>query len=198
MTQLKSTVQHTIEFADEPQSNAIRATIQRDEPRSSRTYTPTLAVLARSEGCYHFTPEGRKLADFTSGVLVANLGHHPTGWWRRVLSYLGLEKLAEHKPFTSAVTLSAYNAITELEARATERLLVNLRAQPGGGRMEQVVWAATGSEAIQKSLWACLSRREGADIILATRHGFHGKKGLAGAATGCETDKERDARGAVY
>ena len=194
MTQLKSTVQHTIEFADEPQSNAIRATIQRDEPQSLRTYTPTLAVLARSEGCYHFTPEGRKLADFTSGVLVANLGHHPTGWWRRVLSYLGLEQLAEHKPFTSAVTLSAYNAITELEARATERLLVNLRAQPGGGRMEQVVWAATGSEAIQKSLWACLSRREGADIILATRHGFHGKKGLAGAATGCETDKERDAR----
>ena len=32
------------------------------------------------------------------------------------------------------------------------------------------------------------------DIILATRYGFHGKKGLAGAVTGCETDRERDPR----
>ena len=31
-------------------------------------------------------------------------------------------------------------------------------------------------------------------MILATRHGFHGKKGLAGAVTGSETDHERDPR----
>ncbi len=31
-------------------------------------------------------------------------------------------------------------------------------------------------------------------MILATRHGFHGKKGLANAVTGCETDPERDPR----
>ena len=31
-------------------------------------------------------------------------------------------------------------------------------------------------------------------MILATRFGFHGKKGLAGAVTGCETDHERDPR----
>ena len=31
-------------------------------------------------------------------------------------------------------------------------------------------------------------------MILATRHGFHGKKGLAGAVTGCETDHDRDPR----
>ena len=28
-------------------------------------------------------------------------------------------------------------------------------------------------------------------MILATRHGFHGKKGLAGAVTGCEQDKRK-------
>jgi len=194
MTQLKTVLDSAIEFPDEKQSNAIREIIHRNEPRSLRTYTPTLAVLARSEGCYHFTPEGRKLADFTSGVLVTNLGHHPTRWWQRVQNYLGLDQLDDNKPFANAVTLSAYNAVTELESSATERLLSNLRAQPGGGRMEQVVWAASGSEAIQKSLWACLSRRKESDVILATRHGFHGKKGLAGAATGCEIDKERDAR----
>ena len=32
------------------------------------------------------------------------------------------------------------------------------------------------------------------DIILATRFGFHGKKGLAGAVTGSEQDKDRDPR----
>ena len=194
MTRLKSALEPSVEFIDEPQSNAIRETVQRNEPRSLRTYTPTLAVLSRSEGCYHYTPEGRKLADFTSGVLVTNLGHHPTRWWKRVLNYLGLNQLDESTPYTSAVTLSSYNAVTELEALATDRLLENLRNQPGGSRMEQVVWAASGSEAIQKALWASLSRREGADIILATRHGFHGKKGLAGACTGCETDKDRDPR----
>ena len=60
--------------------------------------------------------------------------------------------------------------------------------------MEQVLWAATGSEAIQKAIWAALDRRPGEDIILATRHGFHGKKGLAGAVTGSERDPERDPR----
>ena len=60
--------------------------------------------------------------------------------------------------------------------------------------MEQVLWAASGSEAVQKALWACMSRQSGCDMILATRGGFHGKKGLAGAVTGCEDDPERDPR----
>jgi 4-aminobutyrate aminotransferase-like enzyme len=60
--------------------------------------------------------------------------------------------------------------------------------------MEQALWAASGSEAIQKALWAVLARDPGRDLILATRFGFHGKKGLAGAVTGCETDRERDPR----
>ncbi|MCA9118161.1 MAG: aminotransferase class III-fold pyridoxal phosphate-dependent enzyme, partial [Planctomycetaceae bacterium] len=55
-------------------------------------------------------------------------------------------------------------------------------------------WSASGSEAIQKALWACLKRDKDRDIIIATRHGFHGKKGLAGAVTGCETDADRDPR----
>ena len=59
------------------------------EPRSLRTYTPSLAVLAKSAGVFHWTPEGRRLYDFTSGVLVANLGHNPTSWMRRFEGYLG-------------------------------------------------------------------------------------------------------------
>src|SRR5215831_1501802 len=56
------------------------------------------------------------------------------------------------------------------------------------------MWAASGSEAIQKALWAALARDPARDIILATRYGLHGKKGLAGAVTGCETDHDRDPR----
>ncbi|MCA9033356.1 MAG: aminotransferase class III-fold pyridoxal phosphate-dependent enzyme, partial [Planctomycetaceae bacterium] len=59
---------------------------------------------------------------------------------------------------------------------------------------QQVMWAASGSEAVQKALWACLHRDEERDIILATRFGFHGKKGLAGAVTGSERDADRDPR----
>ena len=174
----------------ESKSDQIRDSIQRLQPRAQRTKTPSLAVLSRSEGCFHYTPEGRKLADFSSGVLVANLGHNPPDWWQRVMGYMQLSPL-----FDSGVTLTAYNAITEVESEATRRLLENLQSFPGGVRMEQLLWAASGSEAIQKAIWASMTFKEVPDpIILATRHGFHGKKGLAGAVTGSEADPERDSR----
>src|SRR3954447_2694815 len=56
------------------------------------------------------------------------------------------------------------------------------------------MWAASGSEAVQKALWAALARDRTRDLILATRFGFHGKKGLAGAVTGSESDRERAPR----
>jgi 4-aminobutyrate aminotransferase / (S)-3-amino-2-methylpropionate transaminase / 5-aminovalerate transaminase len=183
-----------IQHDGETASNDLRRRSAAVEPVALRTYTPSLAVLAKSEGSYHWTPEGRKLADFSSGVLVANLGHNPTRWWRRVFEYLGLDKLPASGEFFSAATLTSYNAITPLEVVASERLLASLRGQRGGARMEQVLWAATGSEAVQKAIWAALDRRKGQDIILATRHGFHGKKGLAGAVTGSESDPHRDPR----
>jgi 4-aminobutyrate aminotransferase-like enzyme len=183
-----------IQHRGEERSNAIRRRLAEVEPRSQRTRTPTMAVLDRSAGCYHWTPEGRMLADFSSGVLVTNLGHNPTRWWQRVWKYFGLERLGASGDYCPAVTLSAYNAVTELETLASERLIASLQSQPGGGRCEQVVWAASGSEAIQKALWAALARGGDRNRILATRHGFHGKKGLAGATTGCETDPERDPR----
>lgn len=180
--------------SSEAASDGFRRSIEQFEPRSLRTYTPTGAVLSRSAGCYHFTPEGRKLADFTSGVLVANLGHNPVRWWKRVFRTMGFGFQLPEAEFASGVPLTAYNAITEVEAEAVRRLVANLRSQPGGGRMEQVLWAASGSEAVHKALKVSLAQRPHADIILATRHGFHGKKGLAGAVTGSERDEDRDPR----
>lgn len=182
----------------EPHADAARRAIAKNEPRALRTYTPTLAVIERSEGCYHYTPDGAKLADFTSGVLVANLGHNPTRWWRRVHDYLGHPALlpddAAGDEFFSAAPLTAYNAITPLESQACERLIAAMRALPGGGRMEQVMWSASGSEGVIKALRTALAQDPARQMILATRGGFHGKKGLAGAVTGSERDAERDPR----
>lgn len=176
-------------------SNDYRHGVVETEPLCLRTRTPSMAVLHRSAGSYHYTPEGRKLIDFTSGVLVTNLGHHPRRWWKRLLNYMALDGAAGETGYHEGVTLTAYNAATEVEIEASRRLLANLQAQPGSKRMQQVLWAASGSEAVQKGLWAALARRpDGDGIILATRGGFHGKKGLACAVTGSEQDKERDPR----
>lgn len=194
MTTVNVDLQAAIQYEGEDQSNEVRRLTAELEPLALRTYTPSLAVLAKSAGSYHWTPEGRKLADFTSGVLVANLGHNPTRWWQRLIQYVGIQDLESAGEFIAAAPLTAYNAVTELEAESCRRLLACLRAQPGGARMEQVLWAASGSEAIQKALWASMKRRPGREHIVATRRGFHGKKGLAGAITGTEQDPERDPR----
>jgi 4-aminobutyrate aminotransferase-like enzyme len=194
-----------IQHPAEPKSNAARAAVAGVEPHSLRTFTPSQAVLATSAGTFHWTPEGRRLFDFTSGVLVANLGHNPTRWTRRFFDYMGWPAAGkggdpsrngahDADEFFPAVAMTAYNAVTPIEAEASRRLVASLRAAPGGGRMEQVMWAASGSEAIQKALWATAARDRTRPMILATRFGFHGKKGLANAVTGSETDTERDPR----
>lgn len=187
-----------IHYENEQKSNEIRSSIHSLEPESLRTFTPSQAVLAKSAGCFHWTPEGRRLFDYTSGVLVANLGHNPAGWMHRFAEHLGWspETFESDVPGTylPGVTMTAYNAITPVEAEASRRLLQNLRRSAGGDRMESIMWAASGSEAVQKALWCCLHRHPQRDMILATRYGFHGKKGLAGAVTGSEQDSERDPR----
>ena len=106
-----------IEHRGEEQSNAVRRRAAAVEPSALRTYTPTLTVIDRSAGSYHWTPEGRMLADFSSGVLVANLGHNPAHWWRRVIEYLGMWDFKPSGEFFPAAPLTAYNAITELDTR---------------------------------------------------------------------------------
>jgi 4-aminobutyrate aminotransferase-like enzyme len=179
--------------APEPTSDSYRDSIATSEPIATRTFTPTQAVIAASAGVFHWTPEGRRLFDFTSGVLVANLGHNPVTWQKRFESYLGWGR--EHAgEYFRGVPLTAYNAITPLEAVTSQRLVAFCRKYPGGGRIDQVLWAASGSEAIQKALWAAMHRDPNRQMVLATRNGFHGKKGLSYAVTGSEKDSERDPR----
>lgn len=183
----------SIHHANENTSNADRDVAAKFEPKSLRTYTPSQAVLAKSAGVFHWTREGRKLYDFSSGVLVANLGHNPSSWMQKFTGYMGWTKW-EGGDYFPALPLTAYNAITPIETQASKRLADLLQSRPGGKRLQQVMWAASGSEAIQKALWAAQARDRTREMIIATRFGFHGKKGLAGAVTGSETDRERDPR----
>ncbi|HEY7154315.1 MAG TPA: aminotransferase class III-fold pyridoxal phosphate-dependent enzyme, partial [Gemmataceae bacterium] len=187
-----------IHHSRETSSNPIRDRLTQYEPRALRTYTPTQAVLARSAGVFLWTPEGRRLYDLTSGVLVANLGHNPQSWMRRFVQHMNwpttLSGGQGGGDYFTALPFTAYNAVTPIEIDATQKLIEILQGRPGGRRLQQVMWAASGSEAIQKALWAALARDRTRDVILATRYGFHGKKGLAGAVTGSETDRDRDPR----
>ncbi|MBA4032564.1 MAG: aspartate aminotransferase family protein [Planctomyces sp.] len=195
------------EFAGEKESNTLRQAMAGLEPPAHRTFTPTQAVLAKSAGIFHWTPEGRRLYDFTSGVLVSNLGHNPARWLKNFASYCqwrpemlfsgdgaGAAADAGAEEFVTGTTMTAYNGLTPIEVTACERLLASLRGAKGGGRLESVAWAASGSEAVQKAIWACLKRDPARQMIIATRHGYHGKKGLSYAVTGSESDPERDDR----
>jgi 4-aminobutyrate aminotransferase-like enzyme len=183
-----------IEHAGEKKSNDFRKQIGEREPIALRTFTPTQISIAKSSGVYHWTSDGRKLYDYTSGVLVTNLGHNPVDWQKKFLSYMGWNGKLNGKGYFQAVPMTAYNALAEVEAAACKRLVANLQSKPGGKKLEQILWAASGSEAIQKALWASLAVDPKRDLIVATRNGFHGKKGLAEAVTGSETDKNRDPR----
>src|SRR5438132_8750101 len=119
----------------EPSSNSTRELAFRYEPRALRTYTPTQAVLARSAGIYHWTPEGRRLYDFTSGVLVANLGHNPQRWTQRFFNSMGWPRTgqgdtaAAPEGYFSALPMTAYNALTPLEVDASKRLAQLLQSR---------------------------------------------------------------------
>jgi 4-aminobutyrate aminotransferase-like enzyme len=182
-----------IEHAGESKSNEVRRQIGEREPIALRTFTPTQIAISKSAGVFHWTADGRKLYDYTSGVLVSNLGHNPSDWQEKFLAYMGWNA-RPGKGYFEAVPLTAYNAISGVEAEACRRLVANLQAHPGGKRCQQILWAASGSEAVQKALWASLARDPKKDLIVATRDGFHGKKGLAEAVTGSEADKNRDPR----
>jgi hypothetical protein len=70
----------------------------------------TRADLARAERRFWLEVKPIGIM-FTSGVLVANLGHNPAWWWKRVLAYLGLDRLPAEGQYFPAMTLTAYNAL---------------------------------------------------------------------------------------
>jgi 4-aminobutyrate aminotransferase-like enzyme len=157
-----------VQHDGEDRANAVRKRLDAYVGRGHKTYTPTQAVVARAQGCWLETTDGRTLLDFTSGVLVANLGHANPDFE------------SAYGRYVEGVPRNCYNAVSPLEADAAERLIASLAT----AKLERVLWADSGSAGIIKAIWAAQHARPDKHILLATRHGFHGKKGLAGDVTG--------------
>ena len=157
-----------IYIENDSRSNEIRKQTIDLIPKSHKTYTPTQLVVNRAEGARLWNPEGREFIDFSSGVLVANLGHNHPYFEERYASYI------------SNLPRNAYNMLTEIEVTAARRLIKNLNHK----KMEKVLWSTCGSAGIIKAIWSALQYHPDRHIILSTKYGFHGKKGLAGDITG--------------
>lgn len=157
-----------IEHDGEPLGNAIRQQYSAYVGRGQSTRTPTQIVVARAEGVHLWSADGRRLTDFTSGVLVGNLGYGHPRFESRLAAY------------RAGLPRNSYNMVTAVQAEASRRLVESM-ASP---RLQKTLWAASGSEGIQKALWCALHRHPDRPVMLATRAGFHGKKGLANDVSG--------------
>lgn len=159
----------TISHDNEPKSNALRLLMDQYVGHAQSTWTPTQIVVSRAKGRCLWTADGRRLIDFTSGVLVSNIGYAHRGFERRLADYCkGLPR-------------NAYNMVTEIQIEASRRLVKSMR---GNAHAQRTLWAASGSEGIQKAMWAALHHHPERHIMVATRGGFHGKKGLAADVSG--------------
>ncbi len=158
----------TIFHPDEDKGNQYRELWTKYVGRGQQTYTPSQIVVDKAQGAYLWTLDGRKLTDFTSGVLVSNLGYaHP-------------KFETKFKEYYKQLPRNTYNMISPVQVEASKRLIESF----GYSKAQKILWAASGSEGIQKAMWSALHRYPERNIIVATRHGFHGKKGLAADVTG--------------
>ena len=148
----------SIHHSNEPRANALRERLDAINGRGQRTHTPTQIVIERAKGVRLWTVDGAELIDFTSGVLVSNLGHNHPYFEERYAHYC------------NGLPRTSYNALTEIEVVAAERLVNSMESQ----RLQKVLWAASGSEGIQKAMWCALHKHPERKIMLATRGGFHG------------------------
>lgn len=158
-----------IEHQNEPKGNLIRKAVADFIGPGQNTYTPTQLAVTKAKGCWLWTEDGRKLIDFTSGVLVQNLGYqHPKfeKYWAA---------------YKKGLPLNAYNMVSKVLVEASRRLIKSMNANQNA---QKILWAASGSEGIQKAMWAALHKNPGRSIMVATRYGFHGKKGLADDVSG--------------
>lgn len=160
----------SIEHQGEPRGNGIREAYEHYVGPAQQTYTPTQVVIKKAKGRKLTTVDGRKLYDFAAGVLVSNLGYKHKGFKKR------------YKEYIQGLPRNAYNLIAPIQVEASRRLVESV-----GGKAEMLLWAASGSEGIQKAIWCAQHRYPDRPYILATRHGFHGKKGLAADITGASS-----------
>jgi 4-aminobutyrate aminotransferase-like enzyme len=127
-------------------------------------------VWESGRGCVVTDVDGNRFIDWTSGVLVTNVGHcHP--------------HLVEEMKKAAEKLLNNYECANVYRIEAAERLV---RALPD--RLDKCFFLSTGSEAIEAAV-RLLRRRTGKFEILSFEGGFHGRTSTSAAIGGMRGPK---------
>jgi acetylornithine/N-succinyldiaminopimelate aminotransferase len=122
--------------------------------------------VARGEGVWLVTPEGRRVLDLYGGHAVAALGYGHKGWTR------ALTQQAESVSFQS-------NAVPmDVRLRAAQRL-IEFSALP----FESVFFVNSGAEANENALKMAFTMNPGREEVVALEMSFHGRTAAAAALT---------------
>lgn len=122
-------------------------------------------VWKSARGCVVTDVDGNKYIDWTSGVLVTNVGHcHP--------------HLVKATQDATAELLNNYECANEHRILAAERLVGALP-----GHLDRCFFLSTGSEAIEAAV-RLMKRKTGRFEILSFEGGFHGRTFTAASMGG--------------
>ena len=150
-------------------SSKILARYREYVPESIGDTSPL--VWERAEGCRVWDADGQEYIDFTSGVLVLNVGHsHP-----RVTAAIA----EQARKF-----LNCYGATSGVIAEFVERLAETLPPE-----LRKIVLLTTGSEAIEAAV-RIARVATGKHEVLAFSGAFHGRTHMAMTLGGMQTIKQ--------
>ena len=122
--------------------------------------------VARGEGVWLYTPEGRRVLDLYGGHAVAALGYGHAAWTRRVT-----EQVAACNFQSNAVPM-------DVRVRAAQRLVTFSRLP-----IESVFFVNSGAEANENALKMAFTINSSRSEVVALDMSFHGRTSAAGALT---------------
>lgn len=129
-------------------------------------------VWKKAQGCIVEDVDGNKFIDWTSGVLVTNVGHcHP--------------HLVKATQIASEDLLNNYECANTYRIEAAEKLVKSLPAH-----LDKCFFLSTGSEAIEASL-RLMKRKTGNFEIISFDGGFHGRTPGAASIGGLAGPKKK-------
>jgi 4-aminobutyrate aminotransferase len=124
-------------------------------------------VITRAKGASVFDIDGKEYIDFFGGIVVISVGHANSEVNERIKRQLD--------------TLS--HTSTLLATEPPVRLARTIARLSPGGRLTRSFFSNSGTEANEMAVLAARAAT-GAGEVIALRHGYHGRSGMAMAMTG--------------
>ena len=128
--------------------------------------------VARAEGVWLYTPDGRRVLDMYGGHAVAALGYGHKGWTDALIAQ------------AQAVNFQTNAVPMDVRLRAAERLV-----KFSGLPFERVFFVNSGAEANENALKMAFAVNPGRTEVIALEQGWHGRTPGAAAITWGAMDK---------